>query len=102
MLEYANTHLFTHTHTYTHARRALREAVLRQATEAGKPVDDSKYKGMNNYIDYRAGFRWAGAWSLLLPALERAVDSEHLFCRAFDSTCVETGWARAGQLGLFD
>ncbi len=37
--------------------RALREAVLRQASEAGKVVDDSKYKGMNNYIDYRAGFR---------------------------------------------
>jgi len=44
--------------------RALREAVLRQATEnPGQPVDDSKYKGMNNYIDYRAGFRcgWV-AW----------------------------------------
>eukprot|EP00983_Pelagomonas_calceolata_P127888 1161455-Pelagomonas_calceolata.AAC.6 len=37
--------------------RALREAVLRQGTEEGKPVDDKKYKGMNNYIDYRAGFR---------------------------------------------
>jgi hypothetical protein len=38
--------------------------VLRQATDTGQPVDDSKYKGMNNYIDYRAGFRCvrSGEW----------------------------------------
>jgi len=49
-------YLETETETSRDAR-ALREAVLRQGTEEGKPVDDKKYKGMNNYIDYRAGFR---------------------------------------------
>ena len=35
--------------------RALRERVLEQAT-AGTS-DDGTYKGMNNYIDHRKGFR---------------------------------------------
>ncbi|KAF5834076.1 hypothetical protein DUNSADRAFT_9390 [Dunaliella salina] len=49
-------YLETETDTSRDAR-ALREAKLRQGTEEGKPVNDGKYKGMNNYIDYRAGFR---------------------------------------------
>lgn len=35
--------------------RALREKVLAQQAEGAK--DDGTYKGLNNYIDYRAGFR---------------------------------------------
>jgi len=35
--------------------RALREKVLKQATDGVQ--DDGTYKGTNNYIDYRAGFR---------------------------------------------
>lgn len=35
--------------------RARREAVLRQATEGAQ--EDTSYKGMNDYIDYRKGFR---------------------------------------------
>ncbi len=38
-------------------RRALREAVLAQGKQGDPVADDGKYKGMNNYIDYRAGFR---------------------------------------------
>ncbi|GFH11474.1 hypothetical protein V8C86DRAFT_2877883 [Haematococcus lacustris] len=38
-----------------HDARALREAVLRQ-TEDGA-VDDGVYRGVNGYIDYKAGFR---------------------------------------------
>lgn len=38
--------------------RALREQVLLQQAEEGTAeAEDGKYKGMNNYIDYRAGFR---------------------------------------------
>jgi RING finger protein 113A len=36
-------------------RRARREAVLRQAVEGAE--NDGTYKGMNDYIDYRQGFR---------------------------------------------
>ncbi len=35
--------------------RARREAVLRQATDGEQ--DDGTYKGMNDYVDYRKGFR---------------------------------------------
>ena len=35
--------------------RARREAVLRQATQGAQ--EDGSYKGMNDYIDYRKGFR---------------------------------------------
>ena len=35
--------------------RALRERVLAQATASAS--DDGTYKGMNNYIDHRKGFR---------------------------------------------
>ena len=35
--------------------RARREAVLRQAAEGAQ--EDNSYKGMNDYIDYRKGFR---------------------------------------------
>jgi RING finger protein 113A len=39
--------------------RALREAVLRQATDeaAAAVAADGTYKGLNNYVDYRKGFR---------------------------------------------
>ena len=38
--------------------RAMREQVLKNAAERAEGFDDDKvYKGMNSYIDYRAGFR---------------------------------------------
>jgi RING finger protein 113A len=38
--------------------RAMREKVLKTAAERAEGfVDDKQYKGMNNYVDYRAGFR---------------------------------------------
>lgn len=38
--------------------RAMREKVLQTAAERAEGFeDDKKYRGMNNYIDYRAGFR---------------------------------------------
>jgi len=37
--------------------RALREQVLQQATGDESTYDPTIYKGMNNYKDYRAGFR---------------------------------------------
>jgi RING finger protein 113A len=40
-------------------RSARREAVLKQGTEGAEAAGnaDGKYKGMNSYVDYRAGFR---------------------------------------------
>lgn len=38
--------------------RAMREKVLQTAAERAEGFDDDKkYRGMNSYIDYRAGFR---------------------------------------------
>ena len=38
--------------------RAMREKVLANAAARADGFDDDKqYKGMNNYVDYRAGFR---------------------------------------------
>ncbi|MEW5299313.1 MAG: hypothetical protein WDW38_003399 [Sanguina aurantia] len=37
--------------------RALREQKMKQALEDGSVPDDGTYKGINNYIDYRQGFR---------------------------------------------
>lgn len=41
-----------HTSSYY---RAQRERVLKQAT--GETATDNQYRGMNSYVDYRAGFR---------------------------------------------
>ena len=55
-----------------HARRARREAVLKQAVEGA--VADGEYKGMNNYIDYTA-VRPASPSAHSLPVLGLEVSS---------------------------
>lgn len=42
-----------------HTCRALREQVLKQATDKDKdaPPPSNTYRGMNNYVDYTKGFR---------------------------------------------
>ena len=37
--------------------RAQREINLKANLKSGAKIDDKEYKGMNQYIDFRAGFR---------------------------------------------